>query len=325
MKPTTGDVRRTHKVSLTLFGLAMLPAMAYAQGLGIASLGATGGLTIPSAYVLGSGDMALSFGNYQNPKLGTFSRQQNYSMGIGILPGVELFGRFAEYSSRFAATPGAASLTGSNGLSDISANLKWQLPIELRGLPKLAVGSTDISGGAVFFNSKYAVASDEYGPLRWSLGYARGKPALAQAGGPRVLDGVFGGAELKLGSSRATLLAESDGTQRHAGLRYYSNVLPWLADGQLVGTLQRSFGARTLAGSAADATSFNVSLMVPLGGDDKARLARIDAAARPLPPLPLLPPLVQPGTAATGGMVATPQDRLDDLAKALRGRALVRP
>lgn len=320
MQFTTDGARRTHKSLLTLWGLAMLPAVAQAQGLGVASLGASGGLTIPSAYVLESGDLALSLGSYQDPKLGTFNRKQNYSMGIGLLPRVELFGRFAEYSNRLTASPGGANLTA--GVSDISANLKWQLPIELRGLPKLAVGATDISGGAVFFSSKYAVASDEVGPLRWSLGYARGTPALRQAGGARVLDGVFGGAELKLGSSRATLLAETDGTQRHAGLRYYSEVLPWLGDAQLVGTVQRSFGATTLAGRAADATSFNVSLVVPMGTDDKTRRVRADATALPLAPLA---PLPQAGAApAAGGMVATAQDRLDDLARALRATGLDR-
>lgn len=307
------------RLATTVLGLALCQVAAVqAQGLGVASLGATGGLTIPSAYVLGSGDLALSAGNYQDPKFGKLDRQRNFSMGIGLLPRVELFGRFAEYSNRFAVSPGAANLTG--GISDISANLKWQLPIELRGLPKLAVGATDIGGGAVLFGSKYAVASDEYGPLRWSLGYARG--TQARAGGGKVLDGGFGGAEFKLGSSRATLLAETDGLQRHAGLRYYSEVLPWLGNGQLVGTLQRSFGATTLAGRAADATSFNVSLIVPLGTVDKTRQARVDADAKPLAPLA---PLLQAGAGpAAAGMVATAQDRLDDLARALRATGLDR-
>lgn len=310
----TGGKRRVNKASLTLLGLATLPIAALAQGTGVSSLGVTGGLTIPSAYVLESGDMALSLGNYQDPKFGTYSRQQNYTVGIGLIPRVEVFGRFAEYTTNRGAAPGAPNATG---LRDISANVKWQLPIELRGLPKLAVGATDLSGGASYFSSKYAVASDEYGPLRWSLGYARGKSARAWAGGIKVLDGAFGGAELKLGSSRATLLAETDGTQRHAGLRYYSEVLPWLGDSQLVGTVQRSFGATTRAGLAADATSVNVSLMVPLGTSDKTRQARVDATAQ------ALPPLVQPGV-AVGGMVATAQDRLDGLARALRATGLDR-
>ncbi|MBG6073834.1 MULTISPECIES: YjbH domain-containing protein [unclassified Polaromonas] len=305
----TCGLQRIHQASMALVGLVMLPAAALAQGLGVASVGATGGLTIPSAYVLEQGDMALSLGNYQDPKLGTFNTKQNYSLGFGLLPGVELFGRFAEYTSRQAVSPGAPNI---RGISDISANFKWQLPIELQGVPKLAVGVTDISGGAAFFKSKYAVASDEVGPLRWSLGYARGD---ARRGGAKVLDGVFGGAEFKLGSSRATLLAETDGTQQHAGLRYYSEALPSLGDAQLVGTLQRSFGATTLAGRSANATSVNVSLVVPLGTADKARQTRTDAAARPLPAL---------DQAVAGAMVATAQDRLDGLARALRATGLDR-
>ncbi|MBH2018884.1 MAG: YjbH domain-containing protein [Burkholderiales bacterium] len=283
-----------------------------AQGLGVASLGATGGLTIPSAYVLESGDMALNVGNYQAPKLGTFSRRQNYSLGFGLLPRVEVFGRFVEYQNPRTTLPGATDVSGPR---DISANVKWQLPLDMPGLPKLAVGATDMSGGAVYFSSKYAVASDEYGPLRWSLGYARGKPALGSVNGARVLDGAFGGAEFKLGSTRATVLAETDGTQRHAGLRYYSEVLPWLGDGQVVGTLQRSFGATDRVGRAADATSFNVSLVLPLGTKDAARKARADAAQKPLPPL---------ARGQSGGMAATAEDRMDTLARTLRASGLDR-
>ena len=316
-------VRRGRRVPLAtsaaVAGLLCHAGAASAQGLGVASIGATGGLTIPSAYVLGSGDLALSFGNYVDPKLGTFSRKQNYTLGIGVIPYVEVFGRFAEYQN-----PRGALSTGFNinGPRDISANVKLQLPIELQGLPKFAIGATDLSGGAVYFSSKYAVASDEYGPLRWSLGYAQSKPALNQRNGARTLDGVFGGAELKLGATRATLLAEHDGTQAHAGLRYYSDVLPWLADSQVVGTLQRSFGAKTITGREADATSFNVSLIIPLGTDERTRQQRANAAALPLPALTALAPL--DAAAPTDGMVATSEDKLDRLATALRAMGLDR-
>ena len=299
----------------TVLGLvAMCSSVAVqAQGLGVASLGATGGLTIPSAYVLESGDMALSVGNYQAPQIGTFSRRQNYTLGFGLFPRVEVFGRFVDYQNPRPTLPGLPDI---NGPRDISANVKWQLPLDMPGLPKLAVGVTDMSGGAVFFNSKYAVASDEYGPLRWSLGYAKGKPARGSVkNGAKVLDGAFGGAEFKLGSTRATVLAETDGTQRHAGLRYYSEALPWLGDGQVVGTLQRSFGATDGVGRAADATSFNVSLVLPLGKNDGARKARADAASRALPPL---------AQAESGGMVATAEDRMEKLARTLRAIGLDR-
>jgi hypothetical protein len=302
------------RVAVTLLGVAAVcqTVAVQAQGLGVASLGATGGLHIPSAYVLDSGDMALSVGNYQPAQLGTFSRQQNYSLGFGLVPRVELFGRFAEYQNPKATQPGLPDVTGPR---DISANIKWQLPIDMPGFPKLAVGATDISGGAVYFSSKYMVVSDEYGPLRWSLGYAKGKPALGRTGGAKVLDGLFGGAEFKLGTTRATVLAETDGTQRHAGLRYYSDVLPWLADAQVIGTVQRSFGAIDRAGRDADATSVNVSLVLPLGASDSTRKARAEAAAKPLPPI---------APAEAGGMVATAEDRMDALARALRASGLDR-
>ena len=301
-------------LAATVMGLAAMCQTVFvqAQGLGVASLGATGGLTIPSAYVLDSGDMALSLGNYLDPKLGTFGRKQNYTLGFGLLPRVELFGRFAEYTNQRPTAPGGINAFGPR---DISANVKWQLPLDMAGLPKLAVGATDLSGGAVYFSSKYAVASDEYGPLRWSLGYARGKPALGRVNGARVLDGAFGGAEFKIGTTRATVLAETDGTQRHAGLRYYSEALPWLGDGQVVGTLQRSFGATDRVGRAADATSFNVSLVLPLGTNDGARKARADAAQKPLPPI---------AQAEGGGMAATAEDRMDTLARALQASGLDR-
>lgn len=300
-------------LAVTMLGLAALcqTQVVQAQGLGVASLGATGGLHIPSAYVLGSGDMALSAGNYQPAGLGTFSNRQNYSLGFGLLPRVEVFGRFADYQNPKATQPGLPDI---NGPRDISANVKWQLPIDMPGLPKLAVGITDVSGGAVFFRSKYAVASDEYGPLRWSLGYAKGDAARG-AGAAKVLDGVFGGAELKLGSTRATALLETDGTQRHAGLRYYSDVLPWLADAQVIGTLQRSFGAHNALGQKADKTSVNVSLVLPLDASDSTRKVRAEASAKPLAPI---------ASAEAGGMVATAQDRMDTLARTLRASGLDR-
>jgi hypothetical protein len=299
-------------LAFTMLGLVAIcePGAAHAQGLGVASMGASGGLTIPSAYVLDSGDMALSLGNYQPAQLGTFSRHQNYSLGFGLLPRVEVFGRFVDYQNPKATLPGLPDI---NGPRDISANVKWQLPLDMPGLPKLAIGATDVSGGAVNFSSRYAVASDEYGPVRWSLGYAKGKSR--RTGGAKVLDGVFGGAEVKLGNTRATALAETDGTQRHAGLRYYSQELPWLGDGQVIGTVQRSFGATNTAGRQADATHFNVSLVVPLGANDSARKKRADAAPKPLPPI---------APAESGAMVATAEDRMDALARGLRASGLDR-
>ncbi len=258
---------------LKLTGLLLCCATgAYAADQGVASIGATGGLHIPSAYVLESGEAAASFGTSQDPKLGTFEKRQNYTLGFGLGGNLELFGRLAEYTTPNNAPPGLPNI--ASGLRDLSANFKWQLPLQQTWLPKLAVGMTDVSGGASFFKSVYAVASDTAGPLRWSLGYARGSSALGQAGGAKVLNGVFGGAELRLPDTRVSLLAETNGDNKHAGVRYTSEALPWLNQAQFIGTVQRSF----------DTSSFQATLVFPLGADAAAvhRSTSMSSAASPL-------------------------------------------
>ena len=63
-----------------------------------ASLGATGGLTIPSARTLPVGQAAAGAGNYQDPHFGRFGRHNNFTFGFGLWPGLELFGRFTDYT-----------------------------------------------------------------------------------------------------------------------------------------------------------------------------------------------------------------------------------
>lgn len=279
----------------------------------MASLGAVGGLNIPSAYVLGTGEAAFSLGN-EDPNLGTnYNHHRNFLVGFGLGAGVELFGRLNHNQNLPNNLAGSAELIGG----DLSASLKWQLPIEAKGLPKLALGLTDYGGdAAVYFRSIYGVASDELGPLRWSLGYARSKQSVMPKA-QRVLDGVFGGAELRLWDTRATLLAETDGTRRHAGLRYYSLVLPWLGDAQLVGSVQRSFGGAAPQGSASDANSINLALVFPLQTDEATREQRRRGAAQALKPLPAL-------EAASSAQAATSSERLANLYVTLRASGLDR-
>lgn len=295
--------------------MATLPG-AWAQGAGTSSLGATGGLHIPSAYVLGTGEAAASLGNEQDPKLGDFTHRRNYTLGFGLGQGLEVFGRLADYNNpQLIANPGPG-LPDLYGIRDISANLKWQLPIQAPGIPRLAVGITDVSGGVTFFRSAYAVASDEWGPVRWSAGLARGT-ARGQA---KVLDGLFGGAEARLWDTRATALVETDGTRRHVGLRYYSTPLPWLGNAQAIGSVQRSFGASTLQGHNGDATAFNLTLVVPMGADDATRNQRAREAAQKTAPLPPLDPLAPPGGRTTAAL----PDPLPALQSALRSAGLDR-
>lgn len=278
MTPRAGHARPPVRTALAaaVAAACALPGAASGQGIGVSSLGTTGGLRIPSAYVLHTGETAFSFGNGQDPRLGRFDTRQNYSAGFGLGMGLEVYGRVAEYTN--PTNTGVVS-----GIRDLSANLKWQLPIEGSGLPRFAVGATDVAGGATWFRSVYAVASDDYGPVRWTLGLAKSQ----DNGRPKPLDGVFGGVEVKLLDTGATALLETDGARRFAGLRYYSEPVSWLAGAQLIGSAYRAMGADHPDGRNGDATHFNLSVVVPLGADEATRTARAQGAVKRAP-LPVL-------------------------------------
>jgi hypothetical protein len=238
---------------------------------GISTQGITGGLVIPSAQVLSTGTFAFTYGNFQESQLGLSGTQQNLSFGVGLLNGLEFFGRFANY-----VDPIEGSIL-SSGQRDLSANVKFQLPLPWESAPKIALGVNDLAGGAAYFRSLYIVASEDYGPFSATLGYAKGTGRVDDATQPPTFNGVFGGAAFRLGDTGLSLLAEHDGKQRHAGLRWQSPPIAALGRAQVVGTVQQSFGAQTPAGLNADAAKFAVSLVVPLG-ENEARLATFKPA-----------------------------------------------
>ena len=279
------------------------PSPVGANPTGISTQGITGGLVIPSAQVLPIGTLAFTYGNFQESQLGQSTTQQNFSFGMGLLPGLEFFGRFANYVDPI---PGSILFSGQR---DLSANIKWQLPLPWASAPKVAVGMNDLAGGASFFRSRYIVASDEYGPFSTTLGYAQGTGRVDDAIQPPTFNGLFAGAAFRVGKTGLSLLAEHDGKQRHAGLRWHSPPIPMLARAQIVGTVQQSFGAQTPSGANADAAKFAVSLTMPLG-DNETRLARFKPTEAKL-----LPSLNTKADEAT--LNATAEDRLTALRKAL--------
>lgn len=270
---------------------------------GVSTQGITGGLVIPSAQVLSTGTFAITYGNFQESQLGLTGTQQNLSFGVGLLHGLEFFGRFANY-----VDPIAGSIL-SSGQRDLSANVKFQLPLPWQSAPKVALGVNDLAGGASFFRSLYIVASDDYGPFSATLGYAKGTGRVDDATHPPTFNALFAGAAFRVGDTGLSLLAEHDGKQRHAGVRWHSPPIASLVNGQIVGTVQQSFGAQTPAGLNADATKFAVSLMLPLG-DNATRLSSFKPAQHHV-----LPALDAKPDSST--LNATPEDRLTALRKAL--------
>jgi hypothetical protein len=260
----------------------------------------SGGLVIPYAEVLAPGTFALSYGNYQESQLGTYATQQNLSFGIGLLPHVELFGRYTNY-----VNPNPESIV-VNGIRDLSPNIKVQLPTPWTNGPKLALGLNDASGGAVNFRSRYLVLSDQYGPWSASVGYAQG--AIAYNREP-TFDGVFGGVLWRVGNTGLSVLAEHDGQHRHAGIRWQSAPLESLGRAQLVGSVQRSFGAANPDGANANGSRFAMTLLLPFGDNEARRAALQTHPSQALPPLDSKPDAT--------AMQPTTDDRLASLRQAL--------
>lgn len=278
-----------------------------AQSLGVNTQGNTGGLVIPYAEVLPLGTIATTYGNYEEPLLGAHAVHQNLSFGVGLIPHVEFFGRFANY-----VDPTASVIT-ANGPRDISANLKVQLPTFWSNGPKLALGVNDVSGGAVYFKSGYVVASDQYGPLGLALGYAQGRAGVTPQ---PTFDGAFGGVAWRFGSTGLSALAEYDGQQKHAGLRWHSEPIAALGNAQVLASLQHSFGALTPAGVDTNTSNFALTLLVPLDDKDTRAANFKPSTSQALPELDEEP--------ATAGMQPTPEDCLASLRKALMAVGLER-
>ncbi len=171
---------------------------------------------------------------------------------LGFLPNVEISGRLANYLND--TPPGYRP-------RDLSANAKVMLPKFFRMQPDIAFGRNDLGGGAPLFRTTYVAATKDFGPLRATLGRARGEPYLT---------GFFGGAELEIGDTGFSTLVERNNKTSHLGVRYSSKPIAALANATIVGSLQRSFGARSPDGSRFDRPAFGLNLIIPLGEDPRS-------------------------------------------------------
>ena len=167
--------------------------------------GYTGLINTPNAQVMNEGDIVFSFNNQFDNHLSGYddSRDktdtQDYVFGAGLLPNLEVQGRFKEQ-------PGYTR--------DLSANIKYQIPQFHEYMPTIAIGVQDLGSAAANYENYYIVADKSYSFLRASLGYGYGKNVKRS---PRM-DGVFGGLEARV-SPWLSVLGEYDGEESHAGVR----------------------------------------------------------------------------------------------------------
>jgi Exopolysaccharide biosynthesis protein YbjH len=222
----------------------------YALDSTLSSLGQSGGLTIPSAFVLPQGTFEAQGNDYIDPRYGKAATgSQVYWAGIGLFPYVEISGGLANYP---ANTHVQFADEEHFVFRHLMANAKVQVPIFFKYQPSIAFGVTDIGGQTHYFRSKYGVVSQTFGPLALSAGYGQGDR----------LNGAFGGAELSLWNTGLSVLAEDDSKTPYAGLRYRSPSIPWLAHASVIGTLVRSLKATD---GVAPRTSFAVAVQIPFG------------------------------------------------------------
>jgi hypothetical protein len=184
---------KSTKLSLGLAtALGLVAGTAHAQtapyvgvntGLSVQGYSSTGVMT-PNAYTLPSGAIGLSY-DKQMPGAPD-PDGYNIQMGFGLLPNLEMVGRLATNDLNCDMFESGACSPAI--IRDFSGSLKWQLPVpsSWSGLPKFAIGATDLGGAATYFRSYYGVASQRFDDVEVSLGMASAKVPTAP------LDGVFG-------------------------------------------------------------------------------------------------------------------------------------
>jgi hypothetical protein len=212
--------------------------------------GPSGALTIPGGGVLPDGTLAFGFTNAGDVRFAGATRFENYLFAIGLFPYVEFSGRLANFSvdSQVAWTGFLAR--------DLSANLKVSLPKFFRNQPDIAFGMNDLGGGAQLFGTKYVALSQSFGPLRATVGVARGE---------HYLNGAFGGVEMALGKTGFSVLAERNDQQNQTGFRYTSAPLAFLGNASVVATAQYALNQPATSGPELPRASYGLNLVIPIG------------------------------------------------------------
>lgn len=180
-------------------------------------LGYTGGLVTPNADVQDFGSVAIGASNFLSPyyienrRLGTPKgprEAENYFIGIGVLPGLEIFGGLSEVH-RVGADPNAYLDLDQR---DLVGNVKWQF--YKTGNSRFALGINDAAGLVVKERRYYGVASHDFNFFDLSLGYSE---LPDETENQQMFSGVFTNIEVPLPYG-FSFYAEHDGHTFRQGL-----------------------------------------------------------------------------------------------------------
>ncbi len=128
--------------------------------------GFTGLSITPNAHLLGWGRAAFT---YDNQLPGAIPQTgDNYVLGIGLLPNVELSGRIAANKN-----PDNCFTSPCVGIRDLAASGKIGIGLDAAGRFRIAAGASDVGGAATNFRTYYGVLTYSEGPYEGSVGLAR--------------------------------------------------------------------------------------------------------------------------------------------------------
>jgi hypothetical protein len=182
-----------------------VPVLGYAQG-NMNMQGMSGLFNVPDASVLEYGTATVAWDAQVD---GRFSRNRklndqgnDVNIGAGIFPHIEI-------------TPRNVTDRSTTDSSDLSFNVKLQLPWELLNGVSFAIGEQDFGGSINEYDTKYAVTTWQYGKFRSTLGFGQYD---GRAGQTLRLDGVFGGVEYAA-TNWLSVILEDDGYSQNTGVR----------------------------------------------------------------------------------------------------------
>jgi hypothetical protein len=224
--------------------------------------GVSGLLNVPDASVLEFGTATIAWDNQVDGRFATprdrYATGNDFNFAAGAFPHFEMTGR------------NVAPQTTSGG-SDLSFNLKLQLPWELLPGLNFAIGEIDFGGSVNEYDTKYASATWEYGIVRSTLGVGTYDGISGKTG---RLDGVFAGVEVQA-TDWLSLILEDDAYTMSAGVRL-STPEQWLPNGWQASMLW-VYSAEEGVDDRQDWYGFNVK--IPLA----AEYARVLPKNRPRP------------------------------------------
>jgi hypothetical protein len=163
--------------------VAFASVTASAQVSTLTQAGYTGLGITPNARLIDWGRVAGAY-DRQLPGVVSNPTGDNFVIGFGLLPNLEIAGRLATNSLDCNAFAG-----GHCGLRDLSASGKFGFSLDRAQRLSIAAGVTDVGGAATNFRSIYGVGTYSEGPLEVSAGLARRssshpKVSMAPLSGP---------------------------------------------------------------------------------------------------------------------------------------------